>query len=107
MKDLIERLKAEVRWLSKAAAEIREDCHAGWGNTCEQAADTIDEALAALPKEGEVVVPKWVPKLALRGIRAEIDDYQYLGTAGALEMIPALVEKRDQIEAILTERNKS
>lgn len=39
-------LKSHAKWLRKAAKEIRDKGHAGWGNTCEQAADAIDAHLA-------------------------------------------------------------
>jgi hypothetical protein len=39
-------LAAHAKWLRKAAAEIRAENHAGWGNTCEQAADAIDTHIA-------------------------------------------------------------
>jgi hypothetical protein len=39
-------LAAHAKWLRKAAAEIRDENHAGWGNTCEQAADAIDAHIA-------------------------------------------------------------
>jgi hypothetical protein len=39
-------LAEHAKWLRKAAAEIRDENHAGWGNTCEQAADAIDAHIA-------------------------------------------------------------
>lgn len=39
-------LRPHAKWLRMAADEIRAANHAGWGNTCEQAADAIDAAMA-------------------------------------------------------------
>ena len=39
-------LEAHAKWLRKAAQELRTAGHAGWGNTCEAAADAIESALA-------------------------------------------------------------
>ena len=32
-----------TKWLMQAAEEIRKEGHAGWGNTCEQAAERMTE----------------------------------------------------------------
>ncbi len=42
-------LRGHSKWLMKAAEEIRAEGHAGWGNTCEQAAEAILIALEATP----------------------------------------------------------
>lgn len=39
-------LTSHAKWLRMAAEEIRDEGHAVWGNTCEQAAAAIDAALA-------------------------------------------------------------
>lgn len=39
-------LRPHAKWLRQCAEEIRAEGHAGWGNTCEQAADAIERALA-------------------------------------------------------------
>lgn len=46
--DLMAELAAQSKWLRKAAAEIAAAGHAGWGNTCLQAAETIDAHHAEL-----------------------------------------------------------
>jgi hypothetical protein len=38
-------LASGAKWLRKAAEEIRDEGHPGWGNTCEFAADAIDAAI--------------------------------------------------------------
>lgn len=38
-------LASAAKWLRKAAEEIRDEGHPGWGNTCEFAADAIDAAI--------------------------------------------------------------
>lgn len=38
-------LEPQSRFLRAVADEIRKEGHAGWGNTCEQAADAIDAHL--------------------------------------------------------------
>lgn len=48
MTDLIAELAAQSKWLRKAAAEIAAEGHAGWGNTCLQAAETIDTHAAEI-----------------------------------------------------------
>lgn len=35
-------MNAHAKWLREAAEQIRSEGHAGWGNTCEWAADEID-----------------------------------------------------------------
>jgi hypothetical protein len=37
-------LLSHAKWLRQAAEEIRKEGHAGWGNTCEQAAEAIESA---------------------------------------------------------------
>ncbi len=39
---LLRELQPHAKWLRMAAAEIAEEGHAGWGNTCSQAADAIE-----------------------------------------------------------------
>ena len=45
---------SEAKWLRKAAEEIRAENHAGWGNTCEQAAEYIERLEAELERLREV-----------------------------------------------------
>ena len=42
-------LSSHAKWLRQAAGEIRMEGHAGWGNTCESAADAIEAHLAQQP----------------------------------------------------------
>lgn len=39
---LLDELASEAKWLRKAAEEIAKEGHAGWGNTCTQAAECIE-----------------------------------------------------------------
>ena len=41
-------------WLRKAAEQIRDAGHAGWGNTCEQAAENIEKLEAQLAELRDV-----------------------------------------------------
>ena len=41
---------SEAKWLRKAAEEIRAENHAGWGNTCEQAAEYIERLEAEVER---------------------------------------------------------
>ena len=52
--DTDEQMNPHGKWLMKAADEIRAEGHAGWGNTCEQAAaelQRLTDALAAKQSE--------------------------------------------------------
>ena len=42
MTELLKELEAQSKFLRKAAAEIAAAGHAGWGNTCLQAAEALD-----------------------------------------------------------------
>lgn len=56
MTDLLSELEAQSKWLRKAAAEIAAEGHAGWGNTCLQAAEVITAhhaELAAAVRDAE------------------------------------------------------
>jgi hypothetical protein len=46
--NLLDELEAEAKWLRKAAAEIANAGHTGWGNTCLQAAECIERNAPAL-----------------------------------------------------------
>jgi hypothetical protein len=47
-RDRMHALASQSKWLRMAADEIANEGHAGWGNTCTQAADAIDSALKEL-----------------------------------------------------------
>ena len=40
--------KQTAKWLRQVAEEIRKENHAGWGNTCEMAADEVDAMQARI-----------------------------------------------------------
>jgi hypothetical protein len=43
-------MNSHEKWLRQAAEEIAAEGHAGWGNTCEQAADQIAELQAEVER---------------------------------------------------------
>jgi hypothetical protein len=45
---LLDELASEAKWLRKAAEEIAKEGHAGWGNTCTQAAECIERHHATI-----------------------------------------------------------
>lgn len=51
-------MNPNIKWLRDAADEIAKEGHAGWGNTCSQAADafeSLERELAAARKDAEVL----------------------------------------------------
>ncbi len=69
-------LGAHVKWLRQAAEEIRAAGHAGWGNTCAQAADAIEKVLkgdtVVLTAEEFKALMKRIPKRRKRRRVSEI-----------------------------------
>jgi hypothetical protein len=84
MTDLLRELEAQSKFLRKAAAEIAAAGHAGWGNTCLQAAEALDTHHAEIAEAlKDKVRMDWLCSDEVHWIEIQSNprgDYVYVGT---------------------------
>lgn len=105
-------MNSHEKWLRQAAAEISAEGHAGWGNTCTQAADAIAELQAEIAKAKREAI-QWSAELDLfKGteneriaeLLAEVErlkeEHDVL-KSNSRQAIARLVAERDQLKSQL------
>lgn len=97
-------MNSHAKWLRQAADEIRDEGHAGWGNTCEQGADEIERLTAEVTrlseamKESHTLVPTtWLDELLSGPNKLPFD-----GDGWQLEAILRAVKVRIERHTIAT-----
>lgn len=90
------------KWLRQAADEIRAEGHAGWGNTCEQAADAYD----SLAAQRDILVGEaltWREERDALAAKLEIaESRQRRAESQAEQILSAKIELESRVQALET-----